>query len=559
MDVKEYTVSDATGEISGDNEGKILVVSPEDPYRFYVRNPVYFNADPPDGTPAFLTVQIVMPLGGKESGLFRFPRVGEKVLVGIASNANYLMGYIPSSQDFQTDGMFHDDGRGEVFRYQQTGKKRDKIPAGEKYSEIGFYSRKTQWKSKDTSYEDVTNPDTPGFPRIDQINIQSTGDIHESAVNHHRTKAKRIEILSDVNETDFSKDLKDNRPFGDRPGDDSNLYAGDVHVRAGNRIVIKAGQEIRLQVGRSAIVISDDGITISSRKTHANLATGWDSAISLTARSGLSMFGQHVSIGAAYDFSISEAWGGSLKSIGGVVRLSGKDIKALAFAAKAYLVNTLSASAQAVEAVATIAAGLANADQEHTLVNKSPALLGKLTNVAGTLLNAVAKWSGCTSPVADPVGDMAIYMGLIQQILQEIVYTVIDLMVPEKEKDKGGRDGLNMAAMIVEYIFMTPLYITIFRKSAFKLLHTGYLHLTSDATAVLGGFNTKIVGVEAEKTNSPTAGLDANWTWAEKILTGIALGIPTVAIGGIGTWQIISQMASANTTDDKAREELLKL
>ncbi|MDR2444514.1 MAG: phage baseplate assembly protein V [Spirochaetaceae bacterium] len=36
-----------------------------------------------------------MPLGGTDSGLFRFPRVGEKVLVGTEEGRNYLMRYIP--------------------------------------------------------------------------------------------------------------------------------------------------------------------------------------------------------------------------------------------------------------------------------------------------------------------------------------------------------------------------------------------------------------------------------------------------------------------------------
>jgi hypothetical protein len=532
-----------------------------------------------------------MPVGGKETGFFRYPKAGEKVLVyknGETDPTYYLMGYLPSEEDTsnnfltntKSDNGFKDeqeslkDEKGMVLRYEQTGKKDSVITANtpnqERYSEIGFYHKPTSWKpsSDDKGNYTVDSNDKPyDYPRIDQINIQSTGDIHESAANHHRTKAKRIEILSNVNETDFAGDLKgDNRPFGDRPGDDSNLYAGDVHIRANNRIVIKAGQEIRLEVGRSAIVISDDGITISSRKTHANLATCWDSTISLTARSGLSMFGQHVSIGAAYNFSISEAWGGSLNSIGGVVRLSGKDIKALAFTTKAYLTNTLSASAQAFEAVATMGAGLADADQEYTIVNKLPALIGQGTNVVGILINAVTKWSGCTSPVADPVGDMATYMGLIQQILQAIVYTVLDLMIPEKEKDKGGKDGLNMAAMVVEYISMVPLYITIFRKSAstFKLLHTSYLHLTSDATAVLGGFNTKIVGVEAEETNSPTAGLDANpptesessWTMTEKIMAGIMC---CATLGVAGVVEVGTRIMMTSEYDREALEELLKL
>ncbi|MDR2783384.1 MAG: hypothetical protein LBB48_06025 [Treponema sp.] len=115
---------------------------------------------------------------------------------------------------------------------------------------------------------------TEFFPKIDQLNIQSTGDIHTTAQNHQRLKAKRIEILSDVDESNFSEDLEgENRPFGDRDGDDSYLYAGDAHIRAKNRIVIKAWESIELQAGRSSIIINDEGITIASRKTQSNIIT----------------------------------------------------------------------------------------------------------------------------------------------------------------------------------------------------------------------------------------------------------------------------------------------
>ena len=97
-----------TGECVNDN-----------PYRFHARNP--------NGT-AEHTVNIVMPLGGAESGLYRSPRKGESVLVaendGGDSNMYYLMGYLPDSEQPFTTGDKNkviDDG-GEIFRYKKTGK-----------------------------------------------------------------------------------------------------------------------------------------------------------------------------------------------------------------------------------------------------------------------------------------------------------------------------------------------------------------------------------------------------------------------------------------------------
>ncbi|MDR2743031.1 MAG: hypothetical protein LBB98_12885, partial [Treponema sp.] len=104
MNVDEYTVSDEQGKSEEKKRGTI-VTKQGDPFIFYVKN-TNTNTDI-TSTPA-LEVKISMPLGGTESGLFRYPRVGEKVLVVTnESSSNYLMGYIPTynnqgTQDFQT-------------------------------------------------------------------------------------------------------------------------------------------------------------------------------------------------------------------------------------------------------------------------------------------------------------------------------------------------------------------------------------------------------------------------------------------------------------------------
>ena len=56
--------------------------------------PYQFTALDASGTR--VTVKMVMPLGGNESGLYRSPKAGEKVLVAYTSGTiYYLMGYLP--------------------------------------------------------------------------------------------------------------------------------------------------------------------------------------------------------------------------------------------------------------------------------------------------------------------------------------------------------------------------------------------------------------------------------------------------------------------------------
>lgn len=210
MTVSECTVSDSSGAIDTAAYVGTIVTKQDAPFTFYIQGPA--------NTPQ--EVKIIMPLGGTQAGLFRYPRVGEKVLVGVVGTSRYLMGYIPTNpQDFETAGMAQGDGRGEVFRYQQTGKVRP--PEGEAYSEIGFSHEKTSWMPSTANadlYRDIVrDPNTKvptEAPKIDRIHIHSTGDIHENAVNHHQVKARRLELLSEGDQA-----LTPTDPGGFKPGD----------------------------------------------------------------------------------------------------------------------------------------------------------------------------------------------------------------------------------------------------------------------------------------------------------------------------------------------------
>jgi hypothetical protein len=506
MTVSECTVSDSNGNIEDVQNVRIIVgtiiTAKNDPFKFYVQ----MEKTDKDGKMNISSqeVQIVMPLGGTQAGLFRIPRVGEKVLVGVENSFCYLIGYIPtttpSSQNFfQTKGMSQNDGRGEVFRYQQTGKLKGN--AGEEiYSEIGFYHEKTAWKAADAdSYADI--PSAPNdYPLIDRINIHSTGDIHESAANHLRTSAKRFELLADCGGVNAggSADTKV-RPFGDADGDDSSLYAGDVHVRAKNRIVLKAGEEIRLQVGRSAVIITDDGITITSKKTQKNRALPWDTVINLTPRDGITLFGQNVNIGAAYNFSLRESAGGAVSSLGGVMRLSARDLLAQSYCKAGYQANT----ADFIKLYTATAKGMSGGGDIPSYTSMLPSLVQCFSNI---------NWGyyASTSNYADPPGDYAAYCGVLLQILS-LTYTSLDLGMSEEQKQKGGRDAFNAAALADQQEKVQEMlkYIDDAGDPA-RAVHNSFMHLTSSADAVLSGYDNERLSVNVIDSNVPTAGTNAS-------------------------------------------------
>jgi hypothetical protein len=316
--------------------------TPDKPYAFTVD----------DDTKDERTVLLVMPLGGAESGLYRSPKAGESVLVGVqtsgsdpSSTTYYLMGYLPSSDNPFTraagsGGTLQDatgdvvNASGEVFRYQQTGKKTENV-GEERYSEIGFYHKQTSWKpdtDKAADYADIkTTAETKDGktvvtagdpPFIDLVNIHSTGDIHESAVNHHRIEARRLELLADSEPTEEEeKKKKEEKEKKERDA----LKAGNIRVKAGQDITIEAGGSLTLKAGRGSITISDSGVTISHQLMR-NLPNAADASVSLNAREGISIAGEAVDISADHSWSIGEKLGSSAGGAAGALSLNAREI-----------------------------------------------------------------------------------------------------------------------------------------------------------------------------------------------------------------------------------------
>jgi hypothetical protein len=285
-----------------------------DPYQFKVTGGGLSNQ----------IVNLVMPLGGVESGLYRSPKAGEKVLVtddGAATNKKcYLMGYLPSTvgtadgiQNFNNitsdiDGNKSEaasdviNGKGEVFRYKTENKI---LKDNGEYSEIGFYVKPTQWSG------DPAAATPPPPPNVDRINIQSMGDIHESAVNHHQIKARRLELVAN---DDLTKTV-----------DPAAFKHGDINIKAGNNITIEAGGTLTLKVGRSMIVISDTGISITNQLM-TSLPNPVDASLSMSVRDGITINGQTIGLNADYKWSISDKFGAGVTGTAGVINIGGRDI-----------------------------------------------------------------------------------------------------------------------------------------------------------------------------------------------------------------------------------------
>ncbi|MDR3116085.1 MAG: hypothetical protein LBU25_11275 [Treponema sp.] len=417
-------------------------------------------------------INLVMPLGGKETGLYRYPKPGERVVVnddGAASPSYYLMGYLPSTEKgaynflsntepvsvpaegeegydqtltegFNTQmGYFTAEtgalreAEGLVLRYEQTGKRLPESGKDEGYSEIGFYRKETQWRSTDAAYRDVPPPRAEGesdaayserlaeggfpkssegeaagdhikrisdavvFPRIDRLNIQSAGDMRAAAKNYQLLKAKRFEVLVDCDDPDHTKGelSKGELPLGDNIGDDSTLHRGDAHIRAGNRVVIKAGSEILLQVGKTVVKISDSGLELISKLVNSNLTNAYDATFTMSGRDGISMFGREVTINADISLGLGDTYGGSFASDLGVVSIGGREITAETYGAAKYRMLVINALIQYIQSITAGSLGInGNPDSEQIkgYVGFATRLLQDGADVIDKLIDVVRLW-----------------------------------------------------------------------------------------------------------------------------------------------------------------------
>jgi hypothetical protein len=301
-------------------------------------------------------------MGGPESGLFRFPRVGEKVLICQDDSDRYhLVGFVPTvAAPFYPQNAQRNEGiesgynpsqrnpgnmdefladNGLALRYKREANKNQPGDQATKgagaFSEIGFYNKKSKWP--DSVEEAAERLPEDKFSRIDALNIQSAGDIESRAENYQLFKAKRIEFLSNAPEVSeetraencrdrYAAWVSDLSPLVDAPLDDPLLHRGDIHFRAGKRIIIKAMGEVRIQAGRTTLIVNDSGFSVVTRKINSAVPIPNDASFNMSSRDGITMFGEAVDIASARKFSLSDAWGAGVGSMVGMLDISGRQI-----------------------------------------------------------------------------------------------------------------------------------------------------------------------------------------------------------------------------------------
>ena len=345
MILREMIVTNAEGK-TRTAKGEDLTgecIRSEDMYSFYAIKRINDPTSVPSSEKKPARVRLTMPTGGELNGIYRFPRVGEKVLVAVEGAAHYLMSYLPCEENLFDESTDVFDEEGFVLRYKKTGANVADANRDKPYSEIGFFRDASRWQTQDAGLKNTTRSEkvvngknddgtdhVEYYPYIDQVKISSTGDVSSDAQNLNELKGRRVSIESkfligdekkkgtDGNEITVSGNIK--KDLKERALDDEEITKGDIFLNADNKVVIDARNGILLRVGGAEVSITPEGITLSAAKIDgveagegpfdAELSVSQNGSISMNGRKLSGFFGNSITLEDDFGSEISMSMGG---------------------------------------------------------------------------------------------------------------------------------------------------------------------------------------------------------------------------------------------------------
>ena len=311
-------------------------------------------------------VNFIQPVGGYGQGLFRMPRVGDRILVlGVPSVTGvsptyYLLGYLPGDEmPFTTpeelerkitsaSEMSKDEAppyqtalpeEMMALRFRTPGKKDEKVDLENKMgirraklpngcSELAFYNThvgggETKWDDKLEKwvYDDFSEDKDPvtkdpfNEERKVLANFQSTGNMQLSA-NHNLEMNARNLTFKGIG-------------WGEKwvkSGDKWELPEAKVSFGDINKFVVEAKGAIEFKVGKSSVVIGNDGITIKTASRFANVAGPIDASVKLNPLSGVAISGLNCRVNGFMGASIGDGVGAGASFGSGNASISGANI-----------------------------------------------------------------------------------------------------------------------------------------------------------------------------------------------------------------------------------------
>lgn len=355
LKVREAVVCDPEGKIDApDTFGRIVPssnTSPEMPYLFMVRNELADSMED-----AVIDVAMTMPLGGKRSGLYRFPRVGDRVLIQIDCDRAFLLGYVPdttgSFSEFTENGdQYARDSA--LLRYTSNGDEGEQNSRNGRYNEIGFSHFRNALEFLEqkiidgSAYEWLFNEATV---RNDLALRTETADVYKVQLtnarnaffgNPDRQNLETVRTLARMLVTRFNLDehpacqgdvlrLASNgviiqhseKGIDITCAETINLCARNIHLHAEETLNLQSEGVVRMAANASSVSVNPNGVALRSLKV-VDAVTPYDSAIYIDALGGVTVSGNKVRLNSLFSTKMSDGFGASVTTAGAVTQISG--------------------------------------------------------------------------------------------------------------------------------------------------------------------------------------------------------------------------------------------
>ena len=504
MILQEMIVTDAEGKVET-ARGEDLTgrcIQSEDMYSFYAIKQVNDPAITPNPDQLPAKVRLTMPTGGELNGLYRFPRVGEKVLIAVEGIAHYLMSYLPtaenpfSPQDDDKKKTEPFDKQGQILRYKKTGGNASDTT----YSEIGFYSEATEWKTDDSD---------SAPPSVDKIKVSSTGDIETRAQNFNETHAQRILLESKFLTADNIKD----GTLKERITKYEDIGKGDVCISADRRIILDAREGVLLKCGPVSVALSQSALNMCCGKLgQENESFGpFDAGLAMGANGEIFMQGKRFM--GTFDRGVSwfDGFGACWSMMMGRTSFSGSAVSIEAS-------TTLSAIFNATVGVSNLIA------QTASLFSSSTAA----SDVANQIYNASFFADKIASFYTETAGEEIPKKTVdYVTIAMDIVYNTFDSIrtVLERKRavgymvhyDPASKKYYNdderfktwAACMITDVTLQTTLIGILLGSSIDAAIHKASIELTPHASVVIDSRTYQQANIDQQEAQEPLAGVEA--------------------------------------------------
>lgn len=344
--VFEAVVCDRSGGWDGDTRNTIVVSprsTPETPWIFLVANPAM------DGV---MDVAMTMPLGGRRQGFYRFPRVGERILVRNLGDRLVLAGYVPdwtgSFGDFPEDGD-NWTRKGEMLRYTSPTGVRE---ANGEYAEVGFshyddgaalmeqrildgsvvsYLTALALEANDIErYNAVLNTvrplaeehrrnyfAAPGKETVKELREFAKKVTEMFAKKEPKPVGPQLRLFSDGTTVAYAKDgIEISTPGKLR------LNAGEILINGRSAVTSTSEGCVRAASGAGTLTVNNAGVLARARRV-IDAPGEYDSEIVIGATDGVCATGANVRLNGLFTASVTDALGGTIMASNGELRGSG--------------------------------------------------------------------------------------------------------------------------------------------------------------------------------------------------------------------------------------------